>query len=49
MDAIFMVMYYFYGIMSTASIDDYVAKQLNIIKGLLEIEDSKCSDTEFSC
>lgn len=48
MDAILIVMKNANGAMNTATINDLVAKQLNIPKGLLEIEDANCSGTEYS-
>ena len=48
MDAILIVMKNANGAMNTATINDLVAKQLNIPKDLLEIEDANCSGTEYS-
>lgn len=48
MDAILIVMKNANGAMNTATINDLVAKQLNIPKDLREIEDDNCSDTEYS-
>lgn len=48
MDAILMVMKNSNGTMNTATINDLVAKQLNIPNDLLEIEDANCSGTEYS-
>lgn len=48
MDAILIVMKNSDGVMSTATINDLVAKHLNIPKALLEIEDANCSGTEYS-
>lgn len=49
MDAILIVMKKANGTTNTATINDLVAKQLNIPKDLLEIEDANCSGTEYSC
>ncbi len=48
MDAILIVMKNSNGVMSTTTINDLVAKHLNIPQGLLEIEDANCSGTEYS-
>ena len=48
MDAILIVMKNANGAMNAATINDLVAKQLNIPKDLLEIEDANCSGTEYS-
>lgn len=48
MDAILIVMKNANGAMNTTTINDLVAKQLNIPKDLLEIEDANCSGTEYS-
>lgn len=48
MKAILIVMKKANGAMNTATINDLVAKQLNIPKDLLEIEDANCSGTEYS-
>lgn len=48
MDAILEVMRESKSVLNTATINELVAKQLNITKGLLEIEDANCSGTEYS-
>lgn len=48
MDAILTVMKNSSGSMNTSTINDLVAKKLNIPKDLLEMEDANCSGTEYS-
>ena len=48
MDAILEVMRESKSVLNTATNNELVAKQLNITKGLLEIEDANCSGTEYS-
>lgn len=48
MNAILIVMKKANGAMNAATINNLVAKQLNIPKDLLEIEDANCSGTEYS-
>ena len=48
MNAILIVMKKANSAMNTATINDLVAKQLNIPKDLLEIEDANCSGKEYS-
>ena len=48
MDAILVVMENSSGIMNTSTINELVAKQLNIPEDVLKIEDANCTGTEYS-
>jgi restriction endonuclease Mrr len=48
MDMILVVMKSSNGNMNTSTINDLVAKQLNIPEDLLKIEDANCTGTEYS-